>query len=155
MAILASVACPQFVIRPARPEDVPRLRELFRDAVWSNRADRPLLAAHPEFLDWCPRPALDGRTSVAEVAGQVVGFVSRDAAEIEDLFVDPGWMRRGIGTALIEHARAEARRAGHRHLRVEANAHALEFYARAGFVVEHEVSLEHGTAIRMRLGRRS
>ena len=143
------------MIRPARPEDVPKLREVFRGAVWLNRDDRALLAEHPELLDWSATPADEGRTSVAVIDGHVIGFVStlthHNAVEIEDLFVAPDWMRRGVGTALIEHVGAQARRAGRRHLKVDANTHALEFYARAGFVAEQKVALEHGTAIRMRL----
>ena len=142
-------------VRPARPEDVPRLREIFRRAAWSNVEDRPLFAEHPEFLEWSGDAARSGRTRVGAVDGEVAGFVSTvtsgDVVEIEDLFVDPTWMRAGVATALIGDAVATARRAGCSQLAVDGNEHALAFYRSVGFVVEREVALEHGTAIRMHL----
>jgi GNAT superfamily N-acetyltransferase len=48
----------------------------------------------------------EGRTLVAEEDGSVVGFATvtdvDGVAELEDLFVDPGWTRRGIATALVK-----------------------------------------------------
>ena len=43
------------------------------------------------------------------------------------------------------------RAAGCRRVEVDANRHALAFYTSVGFVGLGEVSLEFGTAIRMRL----
>ena len=54
----------------------------------------------------------EGRTYVAAEDGSLVGFAtwieadgtieSEDGTiELEDLFVHPGWMRRGIATALV------------------------------------------------------
>jgi GNAT superfamily N-acetyltransferase len=92
-------------IRAAVAADVPRLQAIFRDAAWSNVDDRPLFGEHPEFLDWSGDPATEGRTRVAEIGDEVVGFVSiiehGDVVEVEDLFVDPTWMRRGVATALM------------------------------------------------------
>jgi GNAT superfamily N-acetyltransferase len=68
-----------------------------------------------------------------------------DTTEIEDLFVDPEWMRRGVATALVADAAAT-----HGALAVDANRHAVAFYESAGFVIEGEVTVEVGTALRMR-----
>ncbi|MBO0823165.1 MAG: GNAT family N-acetyltransferase [Actinobacteria bacterium] len=63
------------------------------------------------------------RTHVAEEDGSIVGFATwaetAGSMELEDPFVDPDHMRRGIATALIGHRRGPAgagRRppAGHR-----------------------------------------
>jgi GNAT superfamily N-acetyltransferase len=47
----------------------------------------------------------EGRVLVAEQDGSVVGFATwADAdgvTELEDLFVDPDWTRRGMATALV------------------------------------------------------
>ena len=146
------------MVRPARPDDVPALQAIFRRASWSNVDDRPLLTEHPELLEWSGAPVESGRTSVAVVDGHVVGFVTTvardDVLEVEDLFVDPEWMRRGAATALVEHARAAALRERRLALEVDANGSALAFYASAGFVVEGEVPLEYGTGVRMRLDAR-
>ena len=109
------------------------------------------MTEHPEFLEWSGEPAREGRTRVATCDGELVGFLSfidnEEATEIEDLFVDPDWMRRGVATALIEDAAAT-----HGVLVVDANRHALAFYESAGFLIEGEVALEVGTALRMRRG---
>ena len=53
-----------------------------------------------------PDGLTEGRTHVAEENGSVVGFATwaetdNGGMELEDLFVDPKWMRRGIATALV------------------------------------------------------
>ncbi|HEV2372668.1 MAG TPA: GNAT family N-acetyltransferase [Streptosporangiaceae bacterium] len=74
-----------------------------------------------------------------------------DAFELEDLFVEPGWMRRGIGRALVLDMIAIARGRGIGRVEVTANPHALAFYEKAGFVVYREVATRFRTAPRMRL----
>ena len=137
------------MIRKAEPDDIPRLQEIFRRSSWSNVGDRALLREHPEFLVWSGEPALEGRTTVAVVDGVLAGFVSTidhgAEVEIEDLFVDPDFMRRGIASELIAIVAA----ATQQRLIVDANFHALDFYRHAGFVAVAEVTLEHGSATRM------
>lgn len=148
---------PELEIRTAVESDREQLRRIYRDASWSNEGDRPLYALHPEFLDWPADGIADGRTRAALVAGRAVGFASlveRDGdLELEDLFVDPASMRRGIGRALIRDAEVQARRRGVDRIHVDANDHALAFYEDVGFVVLERIALEHGTAVRMVLGR--
>jgi GNAT superfamily N-acetyltransferase len=61
--------------------------------------DRDSLLAHPEHLVLEPDGLAEGRTYVAEEQGSLVGFATwaeaGGIAELEDLFVDPGWRRRG------------------------------------------------------------
>jgi ribosomal protein S18 acetylase RimI-like enzyme len=140
-------------VRAAAATDIPRLAEIFRDASWSNVDDRPLFDEHPEFLDWSGEPAREGRTLLAEVDGVVAGFVSTvdgdRVVELEDLFVDPAFMRRGVATALVDAAAERARDAGAATLSVDANQHAVAFYKSAAFEIEGEIALDHGVAIRM------
>jgi GNAT superfamily N-acetyltransferase len=65
--------------------------------------------------------------------GRPVGLLVLDGAELDWLFVDPDAQSRGVGTALIEHAKA--RRPGGLVLWVfESNRRAQVFYERHGFV---------------------
>jgi GNAT superfamily N-acetyltransferase len=141
------------LVRDADAQDVPRLKQVFRDASWSNLDDRPLLGEHPEFLEWSGEPAAEGRTRLAAIGDEIVGFVSiidtNGVIEIEDLFVDPAWMRHGAATALIDDLLHRARIAGATRVVVDGNKHAFDFYRSAGFEVQAEVALEHGTAFRM------
>ncbi len=143
------------MVRQADVADLPALRDVFRRSSWSNEGDRPLLELHPEFLEFSGESVAEGRTRVAVVAGQVAGFSTIVAAgswwELEDLFVDPDVMARGVGRALVGDLVERARAAGIARIEVDGNEHALGFYERVGFVASGPVALEHGTAVRMTL----
>jgi len=112
------------------------LSEVYRRASWSNENDRALLTEHPEFLDLADTAVREGRTWTAVADDRVVGFVTlletASTAEVEDLFVDPDFMRRGIGRSLIETIASVASERGWPQIEVDANPHAQEFYARTG-----------------------
>ncbi len=141
-------------IRRGALHDLPILRTIFQRSSLSNEGDRALLTEHPEFLELTDIAVPEGRTWIAEAEGRVVGFVTlretASAAEVEDLFVDPDCMRRGIGRALIETIAGVAADRGWPQIEVDANPHAQEFYARTGFAPSGRVQLEHGIAMRMR-----
>jgi GNAT superfamily N-acetyltransferase len=143
------------LIRAAEPDDMAALREVYRSSSLSNDGDRPHLLAHPEYLEFSDLAVREGRTRVAVADGRVVGFatwLSADGVfEVEDMFVDPGWMRQGIGRALTLDLIAIARDAGVSCAEVTANQHALAFYQSIGFVVDHEVATTLGSGLRMHL----
>jgi GNAT superfamily N-acetyltransferase len=129
------------VIRLGTSADLPACSDVYRRASLSNAGDRDNLLAHPEYLILGPEGLAEGRMYVAEENGSVVGFATwawADQAggtiELEDLFVDPDWRRRGIATALVGHVVDVLRARGVRCLEVTANPHAEGFYAAAGFI---------------------
>ncbi len=140
-------------IRDAVLDDMEALQQIFRRASWSNESDRPLLRIHPEFLELSDIAVREGRTRVAVIADAIVGLatlrMSDFAAELEDLFVDPDWMRHGVATALVCDAKVCSRRDGVGRIEVDANDHALAFYEAAGFRSVGRVALAHGTPTRM------
>lgn len=121
----------------------------------SKAGDRDNLLAHPEYLILRPGALAEGRTHVAEEDGSVVGFATWNEAdggvELEDLFVDPGWMRRGIATALVNRIADVLRARGADRLEVTANPHALQFYRAAGFIDRGFAETEFVIAPRMAL----
>jgi GNAT superfamily N-acetyltransferase len=144
-----------FVIRDAVPGDVAVLRDVYRRASLSNEGDRMALLANPDVLEF---PGLGGdgrRTRVATADGRIAGFATSlpagDVIELDDLFVDPGWMRQGAGRALVLDAVAIARDLGAARIEVTANQHALVFYGKAGFIADHEVQTRFAVGIRMHL----
>lgn len=145
------------VIRTAEPADMPALSAVYRRSSLSNDGDRPGLLARPEYLEFSDLAVREGRTRVAVAGGRLVGFATwlatADAGviEVEDLFVDPGWMRQGIGTALILDLIEIAREAGARRAEVTGNRHALAFYQSAGFTVDHEIATTLGSGLRLHL----
>jgi len=143
-----------FAIRTAVASDVEALRGLFRRASLSNEGDRVHLLAHPESLVLSDDAVRQGRTRVAvESEVEVVGFASwlvkHNAIELEDLFVEPTWMRRGVGRALVLDAVAIARTRSFGTLEVTANPHAQKFYEDLGFVVDHAVETDFYPGQRM------
>jgi GNAT superfamily N-acetyltransferase len=120
----------------------------------SNEGDRALFAAHPELLDWAELPVREGRTRVAVADGRIAGFATLSfvsgSPELEDLFVDPDLMRLGIGRMLVEEIASMASTGGWPYIEVDANPHAIDFYARLGFGAVGEAAVPYGTGIRMR-----
>ncbi len=144
-----------FTLRDAVLSDMVGLQDVFRRSSLSNERDREALLQHPEWLVLPEHGPREGRMRVAVDPGDdVVGFatyrISDGVAELEDLFVDPDWMRQGIGEALIldlsERLRAMALDA----LEVTANSHAMAFYEHMGFVATGVVDTEFSPAARMR-----
>lgn len=134
--------------------DLPAVSDVFRRASLSNAGDRAALLAHPEHLIHGPAGLVEGRTQVADENGSVVGFATwaHDAGgviELEDLFVDPDWMRRGIGTALVKRIAETVRARGVERLQVTANPDAIGFYTAVGFTPCGVASTRFGQAPRM------
>jgi len=141
------------MIRPGTLADLPAATSVYRRASLSNTSFRDNLLAHPEYLILGLEGLAEGRTYVAEEDGAVVGFASwaesGGTTELEDLFVDPGYMRRGIATALVNHIADLLRERGVERLEVTANPDALGFYRAAGFTACGLAETEFGTAPRM------
>lgn len=145
-------------VRTAVAADLPALQQVYRAASLSNAGDAPRLLARPEFLIFTGEGIAAGRTLVA-VAGppgqdRVVGFATvapgrDDYVELEDLFVDPDWRRRGIARFLVRQVVNIARDSGHRRLWVTGGLEALPFYLAVGFVQVGQVATPLGTGLRM------
>ncbi len=126
-------------IRPAAVED--------RQALWQvhTQAIRQSAKSHYDAAQieaWAGRLSPDYYRPdpdvflVAEVEdGGVVGFgeINIDAGEVEAVFVDPKFGRRGIGSHLLQALEELARRQGLTALVVGASLNAVEFYVRAGY----------------------
>ena len=78
-------------------------------------------------------PSGADETWVAEADGRVVGLLVLDAAGIDQLYVDPAWVGRGIGGRLMAIAKKE-RPAGIGLYTFQVNDRARRFYERHGFV---------------------
>jgi GNAT superfamily N-acetyltransferase len=142
-------------IRDAVLDDMTVLSDVFRRSSLSNQGDRENLLANPEVLEFSDVAVREGRTRVAVSGGRIIGFAStivgETAVELEDLFVDPEWMRRGIGRALVLDVVATAQARGSRRIEVTANEHARAFYVNAGFVYLGTADTRFGPALRMHL----
>lgn len=149
-------------IRPATPADHPAIEQV------ENDADRLFLERLPPAR-WEPAPpgasraAEPGFLLVLEEEGQpaVIGFVhviSRGPlAHLEQLAVRLDHGRRGHGSRLVDAAKIEAQRGGHRKLTLRTFADIpwnAPFYAKRGFVEIETVTQFHRelAAVEERLG---
>jgi GNAT superfamily N-acetyltransferase len=138
-------------LRTAEPADEGALRELHHRAsyIWSE--DRAHLDAHPEVFGVAEGAIEAGSTRVAcGHDGRIVGFATlldrgADANVLEDLFVDPGEMRAGIGRILVEDAASRTARP----ISVIAQERTRRFYERAGFVLDGAAQTRFGPALRL------
>ncbi len=129
----------EITIRPARPEDQPRLLHIMWQTVLDSESDREMLLARPELVQVPVEHLTPAAACVAEIAGIAAGFAvvlprSNGQAELDGLFVDPALQRHGIGRALTTEAKRLARSMGAAELYVVANEDALAFYNSVGFV---------------------
>jgi GNAT superfamily N-acetyltransferase len=125
-------------IRPARVDEARALTALCRraKAVWGY--DAAFMALAGPALRVTPEAVAAGDVWIAEHDGVMAGVVALAAgdlpgtATLDLLYVAPEVLRRGIGAALLDHARREAQRRGVATLRVLADPHAAPFYERQG-----------------------
>lgn len=146
----------EFNVRSGVPADLPVLAGIYRRASLSNAGDAQALREHPEALVLGDIALVEGRTRVAtNGSDQIVGFATLlpigDTVELADMFVDPEWMRHGIGRLLVHDAMAIARRENVPRIDVEANPHAWSFYENVGFVHDGRVETPFGQGARMHL----
>ena len=132
------------IIRTATADDLAMLRDVYRRAALSNEGDRAWIEAHPDEFGLDDENVIEGRSRVAIVDGEVVGFATLVGSELEDLFVDPDWMRQGIASALVREVAATVPR-----IDLTANPHALALYESVGFVEDGAVETSGGPAVRM------
>jgi GNAT superfamily N-acetyltransferase len=122
--------------RRARPDEAADLTELAlrSKAHWGYDARfmedcRVALTIDSEPVERAPYYTL-------AVEGRVVGFygltILNTAIELSFLFVEPGFIGRGYGRRLFEHAVAAARALGGRHLLIQSDPNAEGFYAAMG-----------------------
>ena len=113
----------EYLIRPARPADLPAVISLWRELQETNAAFDPRLALNGNAADWFVRylsEQLENAAAAVLVAAQeteVVGYTfgqimrrptlaSGDCGYIADICVGSQWRGRGIGRSLHSHLRA-------------------------------------------------
>jgi len=106
----------EITVRPARPPEGERLREIAitSKSTWGYDLDRVRRwAALGDFSDEGLRKK---EFYVADAEGEAVGWApltpKGEVCWLDDLWIDPAWMGRGLGTLLFQHAVARARQVG-------------------------------------------
>ena len=125
-------------IRRATPGDADRLRAIAEAAKSSWGYDAAKVGAWAASMDVTGVGRIPKEIYVAEDDGLQAGWMSVAPGDIDgvwlldDLWVDPRSMRRGIGSKLLRHAVELVRERGGTWLEWEAEPNALGFYERHG-----------------------
>ena len=148
-----------FTIRPGRRSDAAAAARLWVRSAEEHTLYDPVYATAPDAEKVMRRFLADLSGSshsclfVAEIDGEVIGFLSGDLREgspafkpktwaaIEDIYVVPAYRSLGIGRALFERCSEWARERGADGVSLQVaagNLRARKFYERLGF---HEVSV--------------
>lgn len=125
-------------IRPAVPGDGDALRAC-AEAAYAPYVPRIGRRPAPMDADFA-RLIERGRVTIALIDGRPVGYVVAyprgDHLHVENIAVLPGLQGRGVGTALLDHAEAQARAAGLAAVELYTNAAMVEnlsYYPRRGY----------------------
>jgi GNAT superfamily N-acetyltransferase len=124
------------VIRPGRPEEGERLKEIAIGAkgFWGYEAEKVREWGHQG--DFAPERLRELIVFVAESGGRAIGWASlipkNEVGWLEDLWIDPTWIGKGVGSLLFRHAAQHARGLGARRLEWEAEPNAIGFYEKMG-----------------------
>ena len=112
------------------------MREIAVEAKAHWGYDRALVEEWALGGDFDPESLRKRLLYVAESDGHPVGWAALiprgEVGWLEDLWVEPAWIGRGVGRALFEHVAAEARQRGARRLEWEAEPNAQGFYEHLG-----------------------
>ncbi len=122
------------VLRPAVTPDADNIARVMRASLGSFPW-MPMLHTPDEDLAFISGRVLPNQTvTVAEAEGRIVGFIAVEGEWIEQLYLDPDWTGRGIGSRLL--ALATANMPVSRLHCFQANDGARRFYERHGFRAE-------------------
>jgi len=131
------------MVRPAWPDEGPALSKLAMKSKAHWGYDAAFMESCRDELTVTHRRIGRERFRVAEIDGKVAGFASMTVtvgkAEVGDVFVDPKFIRSGVGHLLINDLLQYACRHGIPMIHVEADPNATEFYTRQGFAQTGEV----------------
>jgi ribosomal protein S18 acetylase RimI-like enzyme len=145
------------VIRPATGADVPAIASLVERA-YEHYVER--LGRRPAPMDDDHAAHVAQGDQYVLVDGAVVGAIvvttRADHIYVDNVAVAPERQGEGLGRALLEFADAEARRRGHRELRLSTNVVMTEnqqIYPRLGYqeVGRERVGIYHRVLFRKRL----
>lgn len=125
---------PDVVLRQAKAQDAHDIARILRAALaafdWM-----PQLHTPDEDLRFVRGSLLtEQHVTVATIEDKLVGFAAVKGDWLEQLYLDPAWTGRGIGSQLLRHVTARMT-----HVKLfcfEANAGARRFYERHGFKSE-------------------
>lgn len=124
-------------IRAATVDDADFVADVYLRSRKELVACAPLVHSDDDVRDWIRRHLIPaGDTTVAVADGLVIGLLAistgNDCSWIDQLYLHPTWVERGIGTRLLEFAQSQLPGPIRLHT-FECNERARRFYEHRGF----------------------
>lgn len=127
----------EVVLRRAAAEDADAVAEVYLRS-FHGAYRFPLAHTDDEVRSWIHEVLIATRETWVAVAGDtVIGMMVLHGAELDQLYIAPGWTGRGIGGGLVELAKG-LRAGGLSLFTFQVNEGARRFYERHGFVLIDE-----------------
>jgi GNAT superfamily N-acetyltransferase len=126
------------LLRRATAADAPMVADVYLGSFKATYRF-PLAHADDEVRGWIRDVVLPTKETwiAADASGLVVGMMALESAELDQLYVAPGWTGHGIGSRLV--ALAKRRRPNGLSLYTfQVNHRARRFYERHGFILVDE-----------------
>ena len=121
-------------IRAGRREDAQAIADAHIEARRESLPGLPELHSREEAIAYFGgQVLLHEEVLVAEMSGQVVGFIALEGDHVDHLYIAPACQRRGIGGRLLAMAKG-LRPQGLTLVTFQRNARARQFYEARGFV---------------------
>ena len=122
--------------RRANAADAPDVATVYIDSRRGAAAYLPTVGTDAEIRAFVFHQMVPEReTWVAEDAGRIVALLTLHDDEVDQFYVAPGVQRRGVGDAMLAHAK-RLRPAGLRLWAFQRNAPARSFYEARGFIAK-------------------
>ena len=144
-------ATPVILIRPGDAAEGPRLKEIAiaSKGFWGYEPER--VRAWADQGDFTPESLRKLAVFVAEVEGRAIAWASIEpkgkTAWLADLWVEPDWIGKGVGSRLFREAAEHARGTGASALEWEAEPNSVGFYEKMGARQVRESTSEWGRTL--------
>lgn len=143
-------------IRKGKKEDAKEISELVKQSI---------LATHTEIY---PQDEIDHKLSiyseenvkeyiekgeyfVAEEDGKIVGCVLAKENDMRSLYIDPKYMRKGLGTQLAQIAEDCIRKNGNDFVDIWASLVSVDFYKKRGFKIMKDIVDDKGRVLHKKM----
>jgi putative acetyltransferase len=139
-------------VREFRPTDLIELVNMVTESVHGlasaeyDEEQRKTWAPVPWDLDHWQQKITGQRILLAEHEGELIGCIGYEPdGHLDILFTATGHARKGVATTLYRQVETELRTIGVAQILTEASAVARPFFARQGFLVREQQSVERGS----------
>lgn len=94
-------------LRTAELRDIEAVADLFARSRGAALPFLAILHSRDEDIAFFGQYVANGQMTLAEIDGQIVGFMAETPGWIEQLYLDPCQRRQGIGRRLVEQAKID------------------------------------------------